>query len=173
MLLRGRDRTAPLVNVHGGPGMSERALYRFHTARLEDHVLTAYWDQRGAGKSFDPALDPATLTIDRMAQDLTALIDLLGAEVGRDKVLLVAHSWGTVLALEHIARRPETVAAYIGIGQVTHQLDSESEGYAWVRAGAAARGHTKAVAALTALGPRRGRSRRPSRRPGSTGSMRP
>lgn len=153
LLLRGRDRTAPLlVNVHGGPGMTERALYRFHNAVLEDHFVVAYWDQRGAGKSFDPELDPAGLTIDRMSRDLTELIDALCAEFGRDSVLLLAHSWGTVLALEHIARRPETVAGYIGIGQVTRQLESEREGYGWLLESARAQGETRAVAALEALG---------------------
>lgn len=154
LLLRGRDRTAPLlVNVHGGPGMTERALFRFHNAALEDHFVVAYWDQRGAGKSFDPTLDPAGLTIARMSQDLTELVDRLRAEFGKDKVLLLAHSWGTVLALEHIARRPGTVAGYVGVGQVTHQLDSEREGYGWLCAEARARGDTKAMAALEALGP--------------------
>lgn len=154
VLIRGRDRTAPLlVNVHGGPGMTERALYRFHNAALEDHFVVVYWDQRGAGKSFDPALDPATLTIDRMSRDLTELIDALRAEFDQDKVLLLAHSWGTVLALEHIARRPETIAGYIGVGQVVNQLESEKEGYAWLLAEADARGETKAAAALRSLGP--------------------
>ncbi len=154
VLIRGRNRAAPLlVNVHGGPGMSERALYRFHNAVLEDHFVVVYWDQRGAGKSFDRALDPETLTIARMSADLTELVDLLRAEFGRDQVLLVAHSWGTVLALEHLARRPETVAAYIGIGQVTNQLESEKQGYRWLMGEAEARGHRRAVAALQALGP--------------------
>lgn len=154
VLIRGRDRTAPLlVNVHGGPGMTERALYRYHNAALEDHFTVAYWDQRGAGKSFDATLDPGTLTIDRMAADLTELIDALRAEFGQDKVLLLAHSWGTVLALEHIAWRPETVAAYIGVGQVTNQLESEKEGYAWLIAEAEALGETRAAEALRDLGP--------------------
>lgn len=154
VLIRGRDRTAPLlVNVHGGPGMSERALYRFHNAVLEDHFTVVYWDQRGAGKSFDPGLDPASLTIDRMSRDLTDLVDQLRAAFAQDKVLLLAHSWGTVLALEHIARRPETVAAYVGVGQVTRQLDSEAEGYAWALARAEAKGPAKAVTALRRIGP--------------------
>jgi pimeloyl-ACP methyl ester carboxylesterase len=154
VLIRGRDRAAPLlVNVHGGPGMSERALYRYHNAALEEHFTVAYWDQRGAGKSFDQGIDPATLTIDRMSQDLSELIDTLRAAFGQEQVLLLAHSWGTVLALDHLARRPETVAGYIGIGQVTNKPASEAEGYGWLLGEAEARGEAKAVAALRALGP--------------------
>lgn len=154
VLLRGRRKDAPImVNVHGGPGMSERALYRFHNAMLEDHFVVAYWDQRGAGKSFDRNLDPQTLTIEQMSRDLTELIDGLLAEFGQTQVLLLAHSWGTVLAIEHIARRPETVAAYIGVGQVTDQLRSEAEGYAWLLNRARQVGDEKAIAALQTIGP--------------------
>lgn len=154
VLIRGRDRAAPLmINVHGGPGMSERALYRHHNAMLEDHFVIAYWDQRGAGKSFDRALDPSTLTIDRMARDLGELIDTLRAEFGRDKVIILAHSWGTILGLEHCARHPETVAAYIGIGQVSRVLESEAEGYAWALDAAERQGEAEIAAALRALGP--------------------
>ncbi len=154
VLLRGRDRTAPLlVNVHGGPGMSERAFYRYHNAILEDHFVVAYWDQRGAGKNFDRSLDPSGLTIDRMAGDLTELIDLLRAEFGQDKVLLLAHSWGTLISLEHLARRPDTVAAYIGVSQVTNPLRSEREGYEWLLAEADARGETRIAEELSEIGP--------------------
>ena len=154
VLLRGRDRSSPLlVNVHGGPGMSERSFYRYHNAVLEDDFVVAYWDQRGAGKSFDSALDPSTLTIDRMSTDLSELIDCLLAEFGQSQVLLLAHSWGTVLALEHISRRPETVAVYIGVAQVTHQLNSEHESYAWVMNRAEELGDKKALESLQAIGP--------------------
>ncbi len=113
LLLRGRDKTAPLLlNVHGGPGMSERAFYRFHNAALEDHFVVAYWDQRGAGKSFDRKLDRATLTIDRISADQMELVDLLLAVFGRSQVLLLAHSWGTLISLEHIARRPGRLMSF-------------------------------------------------------------
>jgi proline iminopeptidase len=154
VLLRGRDRNAPLlINVHGGPGMSERAFYRYHNATIEDHFVVAYWDQRDAGKNFDRSLDPAGLTIDRMAGDLTELIDVLRAEFGQDKVLLLAHSWGTLISLEHLARRPDTVAAYIGVSQVTHPLRSEREGYDWLLAEAEARGEASIAEKLREIGP--------------------
>ncbi len=154
VLLRGRDRNAPLMlNVHGGPGMSERAFYRYHNAILENSFVVAYWDQRGAGKGFDRSLDPATLTIDQISSDLTDLIDSLLAEFGRSMVLLLAHSWGTLLSLEHLSRRPETVSAYIGVAQVTHQLNSEREGYVWALNRAETLDDERAVRALRAIGP--------------------
>lgn len=153
VLLRGPDREAPiLVNVHGGPGMSERALYRHHNSVLEEHFIVAYWDQRGAGKSFDRRLNPASLTIAQMARDLTQLVDTLCDEFGRSRILLLAHSWGTVLALEHIAKRPETVAAYVGVGQVVNPLESEVEGYEWLLSEARKLGKSRSIRALERIG---------------------
>ncbi len=154
VLIRGINRNAPiLVNVHGGPGMTERALYRFHNAALEEHFVVVYWDQRGAGKSFDKSLDPSTLSIERMSQDLTELIDRIRSEFGKEKVLLLAHSWGTVISIEHIARRPETVAAYIGVGQVTNVLESETDGYNWLLSKALSQHELEIVNELRAMGP--------------------
>ncbi|MEZ5769689.1 MAG: hypothetical protein R3D80_20095 [Paracoccaceae bacterium] len=131
VLIRGRDRTAPLlVNVHGGPGMSERALYRYHNAALEDNFTVAYWDQRGAGKSFDPALDPATLTIDRMSTDLGELIDTLLGAFGQERCCCSpipgARCWRSNTSPDAPRRSPPTSAS----ASVTNQLASEAEGYA-------------------------------------------
>ena len=125
ILLRGRDKTAPLlVFVHGGPGLSTTAFLRTNNAVLEEDFLMVYWDQRGTLNSFDEELDPADMTIGRMTADLGELIDYLLAEFNQEQVILVGHSWGTILALEHAAARPETVAAYIAISP-NNQPDGE------------------------------------------------
>ena len=135
VLVRGKNRDAPLmVFVHGGPGAAETPFLRRHNAALEDDFVVVYWEQRGAVHSYDPESNPADITIDRLTNDLGELIDLLLAEFEQEKALLVAHSWGTVLALEHTAKHPETVAAYIAISQTTSQADSDAEGYDWVLA---------------------------------------
>lgn len=154
VLLRGRSRTAPLlVYVHGGPGGSETPFLRLYNVELENDFLTVYWDQRGTVKSFNARLDPAELTIARMTADLGELIDLLLAEFNQDQVLLVAHSWGTILALEHVAAHPETVAAYISISQMTNQIADDTESFLWLLAEAQARGDDKAISGFEALGP--------------------
>lgn len=132
VLLRGKNRDAPLlVFVHGGPGAAETPFLRMHNAALEDDFVVVYWEQRGAVHSYDPESDPNDITIDQLTKDLGELVDLLLAEFNHEKLLLVAHSWGTVLALEHTALRPETVAAYIAISQTTSQAGSDAEGYEW------------------------------------------
>ena len=51
-MVRARDVQAPpLILLHGGPGVSEAALFRRYDAALEDHFLV-YGEQRGTGRSY-------------------------------------------------------------------------------------------------------------------------
>jgi pimeloyl-ACP methyl ester carboxylesterase len=153
VLLRGKNRKAPLlVFVHGGPGAVETPFLRKHNAALEDDFVVVYWEQRGAVHSYDPESDPADITIDRLTKDLGELIDVLLVEFEQEKVLLVAHSWGTVLALEHAAAKPETVAAYIAISQTTSQAESDAEGYKWTLAQARESNDEEAIKRLADIG---------------------
>ena len=153
VLVRGRNRDAPLmVFVHGGPGAAETPFLRMHNAALENDFVVVYWEQRGAVHSYDPDANPKDITIDRLTKDLGELVNLLLAEFEQEKLLLVAHSWGTVLALEHAALHPETVAAYIAISQTTSQAESDAEGYEWALARARETQDSEAIALLEAIG---------------------
>lgn len=153
VLLRGRDKSAPLlVFVHGGPGVSSTAFLRANNEILEEDFLVVHWDQRGTLNSFDPELDPAEMTIERMTADLGELIDALLAEFNQDQLILVAHSWGTILGLEHVAKRPETVAAYIAVSQTTDQMASDAAGYEWALKQAHAAGDSTAIEQLEEIG---------------------
>lgn len=82
-----------------------------------------------------------------MTADLGELIDRLLAEFNQTQVLLVAHSWGTILALEHVAARPETVAAYISISQMTDIVENDTRAFLWMMAKAKDLRDDKAIAA--------------------------
>ena len=64
--------------------------------------------------------------------DLDVLIDGLRRRFACRKVVLVAHSWGTVPGLLYAERRPENLAAYVGIGQEADALESERRSYEFV-----------------------------------------
>ncbi|MFO0780164.1 MAG: alpha/beta hydrolase [Nitrospira sp.] len=122
---RGEHRGAPvLLWLHGGPGGAERPLFRYFNSDLERHFVVAYWDQRGAGRSFDSDADPHQLTVARHLADLDAVVDHLRQTLGQNKIILVGHSWGSMLGLLYSQQHPEKVSVYIGVAQVVswHQI---------------------------------------------------
>src|SRR5215470_5870779 len=97
---RGANPTAPiLLWLHGGPGGAERPLFRYFNGKLENHFLVAYWDQRGAGRSFDAKSNPQDLTVAQHINDLDEVVDHLRRTLGQDKIVLIGHSWGAALGL--------------------------------------------------------------------------
>lgn len=155
IILRGRDRRNPLlVWVHGGPGTSETGVVRHYNSALEAHFVVVLWDQRYAGRSLDPfGPKPARQTVDDYVADLDAVIDGLQRRFSCRKVVLVAHSWGTVPGLLYAERRPENLAAYIGIGQEANALESERRSYEFVLNQAHARRDVPALERLQRIGP--------------------
>jgi proline iminopeptidase len=155
VILRGRDRGSPLlVWVHGGPGTSETGVVRHFNSMLEDHFVVVLWDQRYAGRSLDPfGPKPARQAIDDYVADLDVLIDGLQRRFACRKVVLVAHSWGTVPGLLYAERRPENLAAYVGIGQKANALESERRSYKFVVDQARARRDVPALERLQRIGP--------------------
>lgn len=155
VIIRGRDRANPiLLFVHGGPGSSETAPVRRFNAALEDRFVVVYWDQRHAGQSYDSRLPvPTDLTIQQYVDDLGVVIDRLRARFGRQRVGILAHSWGTVLGILYAEDHPEKLYAYVGVGQVANVSESEKRSYAWALREAKARRLDKAVADLERLGP--------------------
>jgi proline iminopeptidase len=155
VIIRGRDRANPvLLFVHGGPGSSETVALRRFNAALEDDFVVVYWDQRYAGQSYDAKLPvPREQTIQQYVDDLGVVVDRLRARFGRQRVGILAHSWGTVPGILYAEDNPGKLYAYVGVGQVANVPESEKRSYAWVLREAKARRADKAVAELERLGP--------------------
>ncbi len=97
----------PIVILHGGPGLG---LNYFNPQMLElakNHQLIFY-DQRGCGKSTGN-LCAEEMNIDRFVEDLDALRQHLGFE----KVSLLGHSWGAVLAAKYASQHSDHVKTLI------------------------------------------------------------
>jgi pimeloyl-ACP methyl ester carboxylesterase len=154
VLIRGENvANPPLILLHGGPGLSETDLFRYYNAPLEKSFTVVYWDQRGAGKSFDSAIPRSSMTVEQFVSDLDELVDAVCARVGKTKVVLFGHSWGSALGVLYAARFPEKVTAYVGSGQIGDAAAGESASFAFALAEAQRLGKRRLVKKLRAIGP--------------------
>ena len=126
MIIQSADPANPvLLFLHGGPGMPEFFMELDHPTGLERHFTMVWWEQRGAGMSFSSDIPPETMTMDRMIEDTIEVTDYLRARFKQDRILLVGHSWGSYLGIQVAARAPDRFLAYVGMAQISHQLESE------------------------------------------------
>jgi proline iminopeptidase len=82
----------PIVFLHGSGG-SHRYFLPFMQPLADDHHLLFY-DQRGTGMS-SSKIDLKAISIDQFVEDLEALRVAFGFE----KISLIGHSWGAIIAL--------------------------------------------------------------------------
>ena len=152
--IRGQDRAKPvLLIVHGGPGDAE-SLNVLRFAYLEKDFVVAQWDQPGAGHTFGRAkgrIDPG-LTIDQVAADGIEVADYLRHHLHQPKLVLLGHSWGSVIGVKMAKARPDLFYAYVGTRQVVDNGKGETLAYSQVFAAAKAKGNRKAVAELIRSG---------------------
>ena len=142
-----------LLWLHGGPGGAERPLFRYFNSELENDFVVVYWDQRGAGRSFDPKADPHRLTIAQHVADLDAVVDHLRQSLSQDKIILMGHSWGAVLGLLCAQAHPDKVSAFIGVNPVVSTREGQQAQYDFVLAEASRRKDNGALAHLRKIGP--------------------
>ena len=91
-----------VISVHGGPGGDYRSILPLQALANEYYVV--FFDQRGAGLS--PRVDPAEITMESAIADLDSIVDYYGKG---EKVNLVGHSWGAMLASAYLGRFPQKI----------------------------------------------------------------
>jgi pimeloyl-ACP methyl ester carboxylesterase len=69
------------------------------------------------------------MTVEHMGEDTREVTEYLKSRFNQDKIYLLGHSWGSYLGVKTIEKYPENYLAYIGIGQVTNQTESERLAY--------------------------------------------
>lgn len=100
----------PYVVLHGGPGMYHNELYPFFQEFAKDHQVIFY-DQRGNGLSLIDDINSETFNVALLVDDL----DRLRQEFGIERLNLVGHSWGGLLAMYYAVEHPNKVERLITI----------------------------------------------------------
>ena len=153
--IRGQDRGNPaLLLLHGGPGNAFQALTRRAYLPWEKQFTVVQWDQRGAGKTFGRSgpVGP-DVTVDRMVLDAAEVAEYARTKLGKPKIILVGHSWGSILGVRLAKKRPDLFYAYVGTGQVVNHANGQLIAYGQLKAEARTRGDRPAEQQLEAVGP--------------------
>jgi pimeloyl-ACP methyl ester carboxylesterase len=124
--IQGNDPSLPLfLMLHGGPGGSVMSYSDRFTDRLKQHFLVVQWDQRETGRTLQLNRSPEPLSVALFENDTRELIEYLLKRYHRDKLYLAGHSWGTALGFRMAQTSPDRLYAYVAIGPMINQLESE------------------------------------------------
>ena len=128
MIIESKNSSNPvLLYLHGG--MPDYFLSMRYPTGFEDFFTVVWWEQRGAGLSYSPDILEESLTSEQYIADTLAVTDYLRRRFGQDRIYLMGHSGGTFFGLQAAARAPERYRPYIGVAQMTNQLESELLAY--------------------------------------------
>lgn len=152
--IRTCDENNPVVLfLHGGCGSPDRAQVMKYQSPLAEHFTLVAFDQRGSGYAYDKkeakSLD---LTKEIYVEDVHNVVDYLKQRFNKDKIIIVGHSFGSVLGVWFAQQYPQDVLAYVGVGQCIDYVENEKLSYAWTLTEAERRGDKKAVKALKEIG---------------------
>ena len=153
VMIRGYSTNKPvLLYLNGGPGMSGLPYTRVVLNDLSRDFVIVDWDQRGAGKSY-PAIDPAsTLTPAQAVSDTIELTNYLRQRFGEKKIYVVGESWGSILGVLAVQKRPDLYHAFIGSGQMVSVRETDRRIYRDVLALAARTNNAKLAAKMRSYG---------------------
>ncbi len=119
-----------LLFLHGGPGMAESTFAYAFQDNLSSLFTVVHWDQRGAGKTLTKTSQKNKYpSMDELLDDLLKVVQYLKEKYNKDKIIILGHSWGSVLGTIFVKKYPEEVLFYIGTGQVIDIVENEKVGY--------------------------------------------
>jgi pimeloyl-ACP methyl ester carboxylesterase len=155
--VRGQDKANPLILfVHGGPASPMAPVAWTFQRPLEEYFTVVQYDQRAAGKTYarnDTAGLGKTIRIARYVDDAIELAEALKRKYGQEKVILMGHSWGTVVGMQAALKRPDLFYAYVGIGQVINTRENERLSFEYALAQATKGKNDAALRELRSIAP--------------------
>jgi pimeloyl-ACP methyl ester carboxylesterase len=155
--VRGQDKGNPIILfVHGGPGAPYSPVMWEFQRPLEEYFTVVNWDQRGAGKTYltvDPGSIANTIHISQYVSDAIEVAEAIRRKYGARKLILMGHSWGSVVGMKAALARPDLFYAYVGIGQVINTRTNEKLSFEYGLEQAKKANNTAAVKELESIAP--------------------
>lgn len=115
--IQGQDRANPVIlYLHGGPGEAQSPFLDQFKPWTRDFTVVN-WDQRGAGKTYEKNGGMPAFNLDRVVNDAIELAEYVRRKLGKQKLVLVGQSAGSLLGLKVAQRRPDLFHACVGTAQ--------------------------------------------------------
>ena len=144
MFIKSADARNPvLLYLHGG--MPDYFLTGRYPTGLERMFTVVWWEQRGSGLSYSPDLPSETMTMEQLISDVFAMTDTLRQRFGQSKIYLMRNSGGSFIGIQAAARAPERYHGYMGVAQMSYQLESERLAWEYMLQQLRARGDTRSA----------------------------
>lgn len=112
------------IFIHGGPGAWSKSFEDLGGKNLESRLTMIYYDQKGCGRSEGSKNDDYSL--EKMLED----IEMIRQRYNANKVYLIAHSFGGILAVNYAQKYPAHIKGLIFVNStlnlfysIQHQID--------------------------------------------------
>jgi pimeloyl-ACP methyl ester carboxylesterase len=155
--VRGQDAANPIILfIHGGPASPlSPALWEFQRP-MEEYFTVVNYDQRASGKTLltvDPDTLSDTIHISQYVSDAIEVAEAIRQRYHAKKLILMGHSWGTVLGLQAARDRPDLFYAYVGVGQVINTRTNEKLSFEYGLEQARKTNNAEAIRELESIAP--------------------
>ena len=153
--IRGEDRANPVLL--DSARRSGDIVHVVHAAvpRLGKTLHGRPVGPRGVGQTFgrNGRAGSGEMTLDRIVREGTELAEWLRTELGKQKILLLGHSMGSMIGVSMAALCPDLFYAYVGTEQIVDMPANEQASYEIILERTRRQGNDKAVATLERIGP--------------------
>lgn len=152
--IRGENEANPvLLVVHGGPG-SSCSIFTPQIRAWENHFTVVQWDQRGSGRTFGRLgrRGSGEISMEQLICDGIEVAEYLRTGLRKDRIFLLANSFGSTFGMQIARRRPDMFYAYIGADQNVGMVRERDENWSEVMNRLRAAGLNKGVKALERIG---------------------
>jgi pimeloyl-ACP methyl ester carboxylesterase len=95
---------------------------------IEEYFTVINYDQRASGKTYlanDTTGLGKTIHIEQYVTDAIELTQFVKEKYKKRKVILMGHSWGTIVSMKAVLKRPDLFYAYVGMGQIINTRENE------------------------------------------------
>lgn len=117
-----------LLFIHGGPGLAESTFSYVFQKEISELYTVIHWDQRGTGKTLSKNKNIYPSIYEEL-DDLYQVVQYLKTKYAKERIVILGHSFGTILGTLFVLKHPEDVLYYIGAGQVISLTENEKVGY--------------------------------------------